>query len=406
MSYEDRLRTAVYVAPSGGEHALEFFELERSIDKKAAVNEAPEREGADVQDLNQASLRVPITGYISGPDYDQAADALWTALQETGPGELRHPRWGNIDVLPVSVSQFEAFTGQSRRARFEIDFIRTLGANFPESNEQIGANVESQANDLQSSLGGSLTEGYNTGDPGALSEAKSSVLGGLENFNDSVSSIAAGVDETATQIDAAGRKLENNIDDLVKSPFELAQSVASLYRTPGRVATDIVSKMRGYKDLVDGLVENVASAPLTQAVVSLFQAKAATTAMAEATLTGSVDRRDQAVLAAETLADTYNGVVNAQEPLEGDDYSESHTVMAGLQGIVTDAYRYLIERSFSLRAERRIVLIEDRTPLDIVAAVYPDGELDDRLDEFIDENQLTGTDILFLPAGREVRYYA
>ncbi len=64
---------------------------------------------------------------------------------------------------------------------------------------------------------------------------------------------------------------------------------------------------------------------------------------------------------------------------------------------------FLVELSFTLAQERRIVLGRARTIIDLVAELY--GEIDTQLDFFIDTNDLSGDEILELPAGREVVYY-
>jgi hypothetical protein len=64
---------------------------------------------------------------------------------------------------------------------------------------------------------------------------------------------------------------------------------------------------------------------------------------------------------------------------------------------------YLVQVSFSLVPEKRIVLDRPRTIIDLAAELY--GSIDDRLDFLIDTNDLSGSEILELPAGREIVYY-
>lgn len=74
-----------------------------------------------------------------------------------------------------------------------------------------------------------------------------------------------------------------------------------------------------------------------------------------------------------------------------------------LETSVALAAGFLVETSFTLTEERRIVLGRARTFVDLVAEVY--GELDDRFDFFIATNKLSGDEIIELPIGREVVYY-
>ena len=64
---------------------------------------------------------------------------------------------------------------------------------------------------------------------------------------------------------------------------------------------------------------------------------------------------------------------------------------------------FLVQISFNLKQERRIVLTGPRTIIDLSAELY--GEIDPKLDFFINSNDLTGSEILELPAGKEVVYF-
>jgi len=59
--------------------------------------------------------------------------------------------------------------------------------------------------------------------------------------------------------------------------------------------------------------------------------------------------------------------------------------------------------SFSLKQERSIVLDRARTIVDISAELY--GEVDAQLDFLINSNNLSGSEILEVPKGREIVYY-
>jgi hypothetical protein len=74
-----------------------------------------------------------------------------------------------------------------------------------------------------------------------------------------------------------------------------------------------------------------------------------------------------------------------------------------LQAAVALVAGFLIETSFSLSVERRIVLDRPRTIVDLAAELF--GSVDDRLDELINNNALTGSEILELPRGKTIAYF-
>lgn len=76
---------------------------------------------------------------------------------------------------------------------------------------------------------------------------------------------------------------------------------------------------------------------------------------------------------------------------------------AALQNAGALASGYLVEYSFSLIQERRLVLGRSRTIVDLAGQIY--GSVDDRLNQLIDINGFTGDEIVEVPRGREVVYY-
>ena len=78
--------------------------------------------------------------------------------------------------------------------------------------------------------------------------------------------------------------------------------------------------------------------------------------------------------------------------------------LAALQAAIT---AYLLDASFSLRVERRVILDSDRNPLELIRELY--GETDNietTLDDFIARNGLEADSFLVIPRGTEIRYLA
>lgn len=83
------------------------FEVERTADQGAravAVNEYPYRDGADVEDLGLQARRLRFTAIVwegspSTDDYKARLDALISALNGAGAGELVHPVFGTCTAM-------------------------------------------------------------------------------------------------------------------------------------------------------------------------------------------------------------------------------------------------------------------------------------------------------------------
>jgi hypothetical protein len=115
--------------------------------------------------------------------------------------------------------------------------------------------------------------------------------------------------------------------------------------------------------------------------------------------------KPQALEAAEALLAQADALTAWQDERYGDleqiDTGEGYQL---LQETVALAVGFLVEISFSLVPERVLVLDRPRSIIDLCAELY--GSVDDRLDFLISTNRLSGSDILELPRGRRIVYYA
>lgn len=76
-----------------------------------------------------------------------------------------------------------------------------------------------------------------------------------------------------------------------------------------------------------------------------------------------------------------------------------------LLNVVTYSLRSLEETAFNLPVTRIITLDRDRQLFELLTELYgKDGF--NRQDQFINDNKLTADEIVLIPMGREVRYYA
>ena len=138
------------------------------------------------------------------------------------------------------------------------------------------------------------------------------------------------------------------------------------------------------------------------------------TAACQVATTGQLKTRFDAINAAEAISTLFKDITETldlnQEQYENLDidfqYFSQSQAWQDLALLVASTTDYLLQASFRLAVERRVVLNRPRTPADIVVEYYgTHGEDDENLALFIESNQLKGNDIILLPAGREVVVY-
>lgn len=407
MSYTDRLQNLVYTSPSGKSFTLRYTEVSRERGKKAPVSEFPNQDQGAVQDLGQTTPRYPVVCFIDGEDYDLQADRFWTALNEPGPGQLQHPRYGTIAVLPVTISQTESLINGAGRASFEIEFVRSdeIALEYPRTGAQSAASVGAAVDDAGESIEETLTD-VEVEEPGALAALKEKTLAGLSATRNAFNKITGVTEAVRTSISSTIQTITNEIDTLIAAPVNLTASLLSLYRLPADTVTDVRAKIDGYATLIDTVATAAVNTTTRYGVlfglIGAADVNAATIASAEASTSGTFTTRADAMEAALSLRAIADSQSAAMESIGDFDYESYLATRRAL----TLALNALIANTLTLPAERIYTTPRDMTPLELVFELYGvDGDADVLIDRIIDYNDLTGDSILLIPAGTEVRWY-
>lgn len=406
MPYLDRLRTGRYQSPSGREFTFEFRQVSRSGDKKSAIHEAPDQDDAPVQDLGNAALRYPFEILFSGPDYDQVADAFFEALGEKGPGLLLHPRWGDIPVLPLSRTQTEGFVNGMRRAVFVVEFVRVPDVQFLASTGQAEGEISAQAQAAADEGAVDIGADIMPEDAAGAERVKGSLTESLADFKANMAQALSASQEIQDDFEAASREFEANLDTLILDPITLAQEWLSIIRTPARVVTSLTAKINGYGATISTLSGILLStgSQTAEAANQFLQLFSFLLGTSESAIAGNITDREEAATLADTVRGLYDTVLTATESSEAvTGYVAPQSSLAQARNLIQITSDLLLQRSFSLQLQRRIVLARDRTPLDLSFEIYGDIE---RMDELIEQNKLGDDEIFMIPRGREIVYYA
>ena len=407
MSYRDRLRSMTYTSPSGKEFTLLFDSLSRTGGKKAPVSEYPGQNQGGVQDLGNTTPTFPVSCYITGADYDTEADSFWEALHETGPGKLYHPRWGNLNVLPIPNTQEEQFVEGCGRAVFDITFIKVNDESFEyplvsqDGVAKVSSNVSTAAEAITAGVPEEVTD---TATKAGLVETVGNVLtaisDGFETITDMTEDLSSEISQKITDI-------ENTIDDLVEAPAELMEAVLTLYQLPATVITDITTKIDAYaaiyENVIDGFVESTEAYGETFGKIANALLSALGISAAESTTAGETTTRDDASESIESLNDLYTDIKDSiQDIEEAGSFATDYETVLTTEMTISSAIGAMIDQALNLPAERTMVLDGNMAPLSLYFQIF--GDLDG-FGDWMEYNNFQGTEILLIPRGREVRWY-
>lgn len=398
MSWKDRLRPCVYISPSGSEFTLLYDDVSREVGKKAPVTEFPGQNSGAVQDLGQSTASFPLTVYLGGADYDIEADRFWTALNEPGPAGLQHPRYGNIAVVPVSVSQSENFVDGAGRATFTIQFVEAIEARleFPAG---IGINPESitaQVDEAVAAASGSV-EDLVVEDPGLIAQIGEGVTTAIEATLGVFDTITGITNDTRASIDGAIRDILGTVDELVTAPATLINALANLYRLPAKTITSVKAKVTGYTRLYQDSIGRFADITSEYAELLGLIDEANSNAIAAATADASgTGTQETGADAAET-----NALLSTILPA-GNDYESTANTRQALTLAQLAQWNLITD----LPIEQKTTLEYDEALLPLIDRLYKNiDSLDETIELFIRFNDLGGNSILIVPAGTTVRWY-
>ncbi|PKL40746.1 MAG: hypothetical protein CVV44_03830 [Spirochaetae bacterium HGW-Spirochaetae-1] len=420
MSYLDDLRPGCFIAPeSGSEHSFKFNDLERQAGKIIAGKEVLDSDESTAQDQGNIALVFPMEIYFTGENYHEAADAFFDALGEhytqDQSGLLQHPRWGDIDVFPVKWTQSEKFVDGSQVAHFSVEFRKVFPTGYPVTDALTESAAVAQVNEMQSASSG-MTDGLKTTNPSTLANLKGKLKNSISAVVGSLKAIAELSESIIADFEAVQSAINDTIDEVGGSIVDVIASIQYLIRLPGRIITDTMDKINGYRDMIDGLIngiddpnETVTENQINNAILLEILGGMATAALAEAAVYTEYETRPDGSAAIGIILDGYEAFIDAMESAAvtgaiGQTYTGDHNYLSLLQDIIARITGMLLNKSFDLKAERRKVLTAPSDPITLCAELY--GAVDnDTLDFFCRTNGLTGDQFVEIPAGVEVVSY-
>lgn len=413
MAWTDRIREAAYTSPSGERTVFTYEDVSQSVEKKTTGYEFPDADGTYVQDLGHSGRRYPLRVIFWGADYDQDADRFTDGLLERGVGKLEHPKYGVSDVVPFgAIKRRDDLKTNANQAIIEVTFWETIGLIYPAAQQDPGAAVLEAVGEYNDAAAGQFEEVVRLDTVARRASFKGDYDALIGAAEQGLRVVADAQDAVRKQFNAINDSINQGIDVLIAQPLTLAFQTAQLLQAPARALTNIEARLDAYGDLATSIISGNGAVVKSDEGVRGANRFHARDLYASSYVTGSVvsvvnnrfTTKTEALEAAEAVLDQFQDVAAWRD----DNFQALARVDTGeayqkLQEAVALTAGFLVEISFTLKQERRIVLDRDRTIIDLAAELY--GAVDDQLDFLINSNSLTGSEILELPRGREIVYY-
>lgn len=413
MSWEERIREAAYTSPSGIRLLFGYENVAMSVDKKTAAFNFPDANGTYIQDLGHTGRKYALRLFFWGANYDQESDAFMAALLEKGTGKLDHPIYGTKNVVPFgTIKRRDDLKTAANQAVFDVAFWETIDVVYPTSQTDPASAVLSAISDYNEVAAIEFEASTDIDSATEQATFKNSYTALLDGAKSGLQSVADTQENVQKQFNAVNDSINNGIEILIGEPLTLASQTVIMLQAPARALTSIEARLSAYANLATLIItgdDAVQEPGLGSDNANAFHTS---DLYASTYVTGSIvsvinnrfETKTDALAAADLVLQQFADVAAWRD----DNFQSLGEIDTGgsyqaLQEAVALTAGFLVEISFSLKQERSIVLTRPRTIIDLVAELY--GSVDDQLDFFIDSNNLTGSEILELPRGREVVYY-
>jgi prophage DNA circulation protein len=410
MPWQDRVQEAAYTSPSGERFIFSYENVSKSVTKKTSAFNFPDAEGTFVQDLGHTGRRYPFRVIFHGADYDQDTEAFEAGLLERGTGRLEHPVYGTKDVVPFGeIKRRDDLKTASNQAIIEVAFWETIGLLYPTGQTDPAEAVLAAVEEYNAAEAEQFEEILDTDTASELATFKSGYQQLLDTAKSGLQAVANVQASVAAEFNAIYDSISAGIDTLVSDPLTLAFQTTQLLQAPALALANIQARLDAYGNLVDQLTGTIREPGLNSENANSFQtddlyASTSVTGIIVSVVNNQFETKSDALAAADALL-AISEQVTAWRDANYDSLGQIDTGGAYQQyeQAVSLAAGFLVQISFSLKQERRIVLDRNTVLHDVESRLY--GTIDENMDFLIQSNDLTGDEILELPAGKEIVYF-
>jgi len=414
MTWKDEIREAAFTAAGGERQVFQFEDVSHNFTKKGTVFEFPDSKETYVQESGHTHRRFPLRCIFHGPDCNAFADVFIQELEKSGIGLLEHPMYGRYSVIPFGqITRLDNIKSAANQVFVDVTFFQTIGIIFQGDRRSPTSSINSKMPSFNTAIAEDFADEMDKNPITKKVEAKSFFGTLKEDVSNNLDIVAGATNSVKRQFDAVNRSIDNNFDLFLGDPLTLADQLVTLIQAPARSVALIGEKLTTYTNMARRITRDAEDSVNLYANLLGFRtadlsASSQLSGMVLSSINSTFDTRTKAVEAAETLLnqfddltdwrdDNFKNLLGTSTAGSEIDTGDSYQI---LQDLVAEAAGFLIQLSFELVSERRIILTCERSLHDVVAEYY--GTTDDKFDFFINTNNLSGTEIINIPAGKEI----
>lgn len=420
MSWIDRLKkTIVLTSPTGQVFEGKWAGNSISAEKKLGIFEYPNIIGTLTQDIGVTGTRYPLTIYFDGPDNDIISIQFMKALTtESGPWLIIHPVLGSLSLQLTTTTGDIGPVESGGLTKFDTEWIEALDSNVTKSIPELASDIINQAIETNTTAAEQAVSEIKQDTASEKLATELAVNGSVVEITDNLKSLYETVPELNAQITSIVSAIQDTITQTTIDILALAGEIQTLVQLPATATTDIESRLTSYTNMILDVIGLLPSGTKVEDknIVSVQELtlSAAIVAIAQISSSGSLDTRNQAILAAATISDQFTDITNALDNVQDNfiykdidlQYFSQSASFSDASIIIGEALEYLLLASYELKIEKRLTMAYPRAPIEVTVTEYGTlGLNDENFDLFIASNKLKNNELLILPANKEVVVY-
>jgi len=420
--WKERIIEGAIETPDSIRYVFYYRDLEKDIDKKISKYNFGDIDGTLIQDFGLGEVSFPMIIYFSGADCDRTANSFEKSASKKGVCILEHPVYGIKNVVIEKIKRQDLLSTAANQVIFTLTMTETILFEVPVAGEDTRIGILSALEKLKEKISNAYQGSFLATTVTAISNAADRITDAVNEVADSVELISSSVNEITSVVNNTQRYINQNIETLMEAPLTLADSVQEMISAPARAVASVKQRITIYKDLYSDLASNPTGqntndkknqcAEKQLLLPSLVSASCESAVFPDTDGIGFRIRSDATAAAAEVLEfylDCQDFLDEMQSDTENDNLVNTFVVSDALTQIlkysVALTVKNLVRLSFQLAQERVITLTSDRNLIDLCYELYGTSD-DEHLNLLIESNGLTGDDIIMIPSGKEVVYYA
>lgn len=419
-AWVNRLRSGVFTSPAGVISNFKLDILTRIGGKKASIHEILNKDESIPQDQGNRSQTFPIEAYFTDDNGDQEADAFYNSLRERytadAPGVLNHPRWGDMNVMPFEFQQVETLVTGAGVFRVPVEFREIPPQQFPTPESIDQSDIVADITDLESTIEGANAS-IDVNKAGDYASFGAKIREIVSVIGSSLSGIVSGVEDVQDRFNTIQSDIDTALNAGVDAVIIMSQ-VLQLIRTPSQILDSTFAKIQGFGTMIEGIAQgflnvftenpnNQEKLNFARMVESLLYFSASVTA--EAGLFTDYSTREVAGNALDLINTAYDlaeqNMSEIYQLLDGlitTSFEPNHDTGLNSLLLIGKTNAILIDRSFDLKAKQITILAGPSDPITLTWRFYKDM---DKLEYFIETNNIQDTEFIEIPAGREIIAY-